>query len=552
MPDILGTVGAKRRCFGSVEAGGIRSGVCGDDADGKAAARLVGRKMILSDNQEQDFEIVIGLVAPIGTDLDRVVSGIENNLRVYGYGSTQIRLSKLLRGGTIQSSGATEPSISGANYYEDKMDLGDKLRARFKSGDAVAALTIANIVGTRRSLTKSHSQQRRHAWILRSLKHEEEVKLLRTVYGSRFMLVGVHQDEADRAANLTRQVRYADPTNPNIQNKVTSLIERDELDATSKLGQRVRETYSMADYFINMSASLDTEISRFTSVIFGAPFETPTQDEQAMFHAYAESLRSADPGRQVGAVITRGDGTVLALGCNDVPIPDGGLPWPGSQQDARDFRRGYDFNKQMTNQTMSELLDVLAQGGALSAELSGLRSEERLAEVLSLDDGNVGKTRAMSLIEFGRISHAEMTAITSAARAGVSVQGAWLYTTAFPCHMCMRLIIAAGIRKVVYVDPYPKSLAFDMYREALTTSPSDEERVWVTPFWGASWNIFQKAFKSKDRKRNADGSFKLPSPLQQRMKLAPTDPLLGAEETERQLVIAFVEGLKDKDAVDGN
>jgi len=508
--------------------------------------------MILSDKQEEDFEIVIGLVAPIGTDLDRVVSGIENCLRVYGYESTQIRLSKLLRGGTIDSSGATEPSISGANYYEDKMDLGDQLRARFKSGDAVAALTIANIVGSRLSSTKSHSQRRRHAWILRSLKHEEEVKLLRTVYGSRFMLVGVHQAEAERATNLTRQVKYADPTNPEIQNKVTSLIDRDELDASSKLGQRVRETYSMADYFINMGASLDSEISRFTSVIFGSPFETPTQDEQAMFHAYAESLRSADPGRQVGAVITKDDGSILALGCNDVPIPDGGLPWPGDPQDARDFRRGYDFNKQMTNQTMSELLDVLARGGALSSDLADLESGERLSKVLALDDGKVGKTRAMSLIEFGRISHAEMTAITGAARSSISLQGAWLYTTAFPCHMCMRLIIAAGIRRVIYVDPYPKSLAFDMYREALTISPRDDERVLVTPFWGASWNIFQKAFRSNGRTREADGSFKLPSPLHQRMKLAPTDPLLGAEETERQLVIAFVGGLQDEDLQNEN
>lgn len=511
--------------------------------------------MLLSDKQEHDFEIVIGLVAPIGTDLDRVISGIENNLRMYGYDSTQIRLSKLLRGGTIESSGATEPGISGADYYEDKMDLGDKLRRQFDSGDAVAALAVANIVGTRKSLTGGHSQLRRHAWVLRSLKHEDEVKLLRTVYGSRFILVGVHQDESEREAYLTRQVKYADPTGHNSTNKVNSLMERDEQDASSKLGQRVRETYSMADYFINMSATLDAEIARFTSVIFGAPFETPTQDEQAMFHAYAESLRSADPGRQVGAAITTSEGTVIALGCNDVPIPDGGLPWPGSPQDARDIRRGYDFNKQMTNQTMSELLDVLADSGALSEDLSALRSEKRLAEVLSLEDGKVGKTRAMSLIEFGRISHAEMTAITSAARSGVSIQGAWLYTTAFPCHMCMRLIIASGIRKVVYVDPYPKSLAFDMYREALTTSASDEARVWVTPFWGASWNIFQTAFKSKGRKRNPDGSFKLPSPIEQRMKLAPTDPLLGAMQTERQLVIALValvEGLKSKDAVDGN
>jgi deoxycytidylate deaminase len=503
--------------------------------------------MLISDKREQDFEIVIGLVAPIGTDLDPVVTGIENNLRVYGYDSTPIRLSKLLRGGTIESSGATESGITGAGYYEDRMDLGDKLRQKFGSGDAVAALTVANIVGRRHDKTGSHSQRRRHAWILRTLKHEDEVKLLRTVYGARFILVGVHQDDAQRAVVLKRQVTYADPTVTNASAKVADLMDRDEQDAVNKLGQRVRETYSMADYFINMNDDPEIEIARFTSVIFGSPFETPTQDEQSMFHAYAESLRSADPGRQVGAVITNSQGTILALGCNDVPIAHGGLPWPDSQYDARDFRRGYDFNKQMTNQTMSELLDILAENGALSEDLTQLRKESRLSEVLSLGGGKVKKARIMSLIEFGRISHAEMTAITSAASLGTPVQGATIYTTAFPCHMCMRLIVASGIRKVVYVDPYPKSLAFEMYSEALSTSPTDDSRVLVTPFWGASWNIFSKAFLSEGRSRDKDGRFELPKPTQQRMKLAPADPLLGAAETERQLVIAFVEGLRSED-----
>ncbi|GGI00611.1 anti-phage dCTP deaminase [Arthrobacter liuii] len=508
--------------------------------------------MLISDTREQDFEIVIGLVAPIGTDLDQVITSIENNLRVYGYDSTSIRLSKLLRGGTIESSGATEAGISGASYYEDRMNLGDLLRKKFNSGDAVAALAVANIVGTRKNATGSHSQRRRHAWILRTLKHEDEVKLLRTVYGSRFILVGVHQDDSQRALSLKHQVTYADPTVANAAAKVADLMARDEQDAINKLGQRVRETYSMADYFINMNDDPEREIARFASVLFGSPFETPTQDEQAMFHAFAESLRSADPGRQVGAVIADSQGLLLALGCNDVPAAGGSIPWPGSDGDARDFRRGYDFNKQMTNQTMSELLDILAESGALTENLVSLTRENRLAEVLGLGDGKVRKARIMSLIEFGRISHAEMTAITAASKLGTPVDGATLYTTAFPCHMCMRLIVASGIKKVVYVDPYPKSLAFEMYSEALSTIPSDDSRVLIAPFWGASWNIFRQAFLSEGRSRDKDGRFELPKPREQRMKLAPADPLLGAEETERQLLIAVVERLNSKDSPDEN
>ena len=45
-----------------------------------------------------------------------------------------------------------------------------------------------------------------------------------------------------------------------------------------------------------------------------------------------------------------------------------------------------------------------------------------------------------------------------------------MYTTTYPCHECMRLIIGAGVRRVVYVDPYPKSMVPELYAEHLNGS----------------------------------------------------------------------------------
>lgn len=51
-------------------------------------------------------------------------------------------------------------------------------------------------------------------------------------------------------------------------------------------------------------------------------------------------------------------------------------------------------------------------------------------------------------------SHAEENAITQAAYHGIAVNQAILYSTLSPCLLCAKMIINAGIREVIYEDPY--------------------------------------------------------------------------------------------------
>lgn len=53
-----------------------------------------------------------------------------------------------------------------------------------------------------------------------------------------------------------------------------------------------------------------------------------------------------------------------------------------------------------------------------------------------------------------RTVHAEMNAIAQAAQRGTRVKGATAYITAFPCWTCFRLLIQAGITRIVYDEPY--------------------------------------------------------------------------------------------------
>ena len=51
-------------------------------------------------------------------------------------------------------------------------------------------------------------------------------------------------------------------------------------------------------------------------------------------------------------------------------------------------------------------------------------------------------------------THSEANAIIQAAKNGVSIDGASIYITAYPCWGCMKAIISSGIRKIYYMECY--------------------------------------------------------------------------------------------------
>ena len=98
--------------------------------------------------------------------------------------------------------------------------------------------------------------------------------------------------------------------------------------------------------------------------------------------------------------------------------------------------------------------------------------------------------------------HAEMAAIVDAAARGVSVRGATLYTTTYPCHNCARHIIAAGIGRVVYVEPYPKSLTYELHKDAMVNDSIAPNRVAFQAFIGLAPRRYMQFFEMVPRKRD--------------------------------------------------
>jgi len=68
--------------------------------------------------------------------------------------------------------------------------------------------------------------------------------------------------------------------------------------------------------------------------------------------------------------------------------------------------------------------------------------------------------------ELCRAIHAEQNAIIQAAKLGINIDGATLYVTNYPCFICAKMLINAGIKKVVYKEGYPDKWAKDILEEA--------------------------------------------------------------------------------------
>ena len=83
-----------------------------------------------------------------------------------------------------------------------------------------------------------------------------------------------------------------------------------------------------------------------------------------------------------------------------------------------------------------------------------------------------------------------------AARRGAAVDNSILVSTTFPCHECARHIVAAGIKKVYYIEPYPKSLVNELYPDSIRIEGGEcGGFVSFVPFVGVAPRRYQDVFR---------------------------------------------------------
>jgi deoxycytidylate deaminase len=475
-------------------------------------------------------EFVFAVVGHVGSgtsEIAKLLKSLLTGATVAGgpYDAEILRARDAIRdldGAAARLRGIAEDTVA---YARALQDLGDSMRA---GGDhaAVARALILRIRALRATKLgiadygdkAVEPDGKRRAYILDSIRHPAEVELLRNVYQSAFVLIGIVCDEDVRVQRI--HDKYRDGGEKNAR----EFMERDSK-AKPKHGQRVSDAFHLADIFLDNSANrltstgdenedweIPEQLRRLLKIVSHSEVVRPTPAETAMHAAHGAQIRSACLSRQVGAALIDSRGNLVATGTNEVPQAGGGVYGedlgPNPRPDHRcAYRNKFCSSTREQNDLIKHLADILLEAKATSWTTGAL--EELLKE-----------SRLRQLLEFSRAVHAEMDVLLRAARQGTTTIGTRMFVTTYPCHYCARHIVAAGVFEVQFIEPYPKSRATKLHSDAIATEPIGWEppgdeggKVLFRPFVGVAPRLYRRAFlKDRDLKDDATGTMTISDP----------------------------------------
>lgn len=452
--------------------------------------------------------LIIGLVSPIGSSKELIKELLKD---AFISCACQVKFIKITE--LVASSPRYSDKIKKAKHGEERIQLLISICDDIRKEGGKDYLAKFALFAINEEVEKSQNNCNRCIFIIDSLKNPAEIYYLKSIFGPHFLTIGCYEDRNQRITNLaTKMAKECSQTSLDHKKPIAmQLIDNDEKEDLDH-GQNIRDTFPLADVFINIvdRDSTKLQIDRMIKIWFNYPVSTPTIAEYAMFIATAASLRSAELGRQVGAVAVSQEGEIIATGFNEIPKPLGGVYIHGDKPDYRDFKLGEDSNQKYKNIVLDEI--TLKFKDNVFDKINRLKKAEcmdcdtikdAIEEISQKSPSDLYKgTRANSLIEFGRCIHAEMAVIAESAKRGVPLKGSTLYCTTYPCHLCARQILAVGISKVIYLEPYPKSMVEVMYDKIITNEDTIcGNRVPFLPFVGIAPRRYVDFFEQlEDRK----------------------------------------------------
>ena len=206
-------------------------------------------------------------------------------------------------------------------------------------------------------------------------------------------------------------------------------------------------------------ATMSEQWMKFSSLILHPALITPSAEERCMVVAHTAKLNSSCLSRQVGAVITNQYHSIRTIGWNEVPygqMPCGlkeldqvGNPecegcehiYSDFEKGSRNLYDGQDFPNKV-NEDMPELKHD-------KSNLKGLPYSYCFKTLHNRYEGEKNQV-------FTRSLHAEENAILQMAKyGGEPLMNGIIYVTASPCELCSKKLYQIGIRKIVFIDPYP-------------------------------------------------------------------------------------------------
>lgn len=494
------------------------------------------QELVLKESSNEFFFAVVGHA---GSGTSVIAASLQDLLRQTSIGAEKIEVEILKARAVIEAWARNKklplPGQGGSKRLSDVellQNYGDQMRAEL-CGDKPDYAAVANqLVLLIRDMRARKVNARLEpgvavkpdgkprAYILDSLRHPDEVKLLRHLYQDAFVLIGVVCAEQKRIERIMQKYTGANEADARL------FMERDA-NAKEKHGQHVADAFHLSDYFIDNTVNrtgpsakhwdVPDKLSRLVKIIAHSELIRPNGEETAMYHAYSAQMQSACLSRQVGAALVDSDGNVVATGSNEAPRAGGGVYGETlDSENAPDFRCAmfpleadrFCRNTRQQNEIIKDLIRQIP-------ELKALNDARKASLELELRATRIG-----GLVEFSRAVHAEMDALLSAARKGTSLLATRLFVTTFPCHYCARHIVTAGIDEVQFIEPYPKSLAFDLHKDAIAIEHPDwvapskgGDKVLFRPFSGVAPRLYKRCFlKDRELKDKNTGIMKIESP----------------------------------------
>jgi deoxycytidylate deaminase len=454
-------------------------------------------------------ELVFGLVGPIGCPIHQARDILASTLKKMDYVPVSISLSAEMD--RLLTAKGHEVDRTSESVLEEKILKGNAVRKAFAKDGVLAAEAIRQVVefrlqvATDKGVTDSDELNEQakipldeHAFIIDQLKRPEEVDLLVKAFGKRFIQVSVVTPLEKRKQSLVARLRNEQHgwDNSRCEVHANKLISTDQNERQDKHGQRISKIFHLGDVFFDGTSeeTLEKSSQRFIKAFFGRNNIAPTRDEFGSYMAQAAALRSVDLSRQVGAAIATPEGDLISVGCNEVPKFGGGNYWDEDEEKNRDIDLGGEANKNEINRIIFDFLGVLEKQGLIA---DGKKIED------ILDDDQHRKAIKSSLVggvtEYGRMVHAEMNALCDATRLGRSVKGSTIFVTTYPCHNCAKHLIAAGIERIVFVEPYPKSKTESLFQDMLGPDVSGSSKVSIEHFYGISPRRYRDIFEKGSR-----------------------------------------------------
>lgn len=458
-----------------------------------------------------DAELVIGLVGRLGADMPIVIKRIKDTLHSLHYAHHHIKLTDFVKDPKFGFELVEAPV---EKRYESYIGACNDVRKHTGRDDFFVSYAIERIRAIRREKNEESNAAlpiRRTAYIIDQIKRPEEVAALRSIYGQQFILVSCHSPNDYLKQTLAQKIAdgHSDsPKSEKWQAAAIELVARDGDKSSVPHGQRVSDVFPLADVVVDTSDSdhLEKLLKRFFFALFGNFVISPTRGEFFLNLAYQTSLTSCDTARQVGAAISR-DSDVISTGYNEAPKSQGGTYWPEDGEDGRDVALGKDPNTIRKRQMVVDIVQRLAKTGELKRNFA---DDTAIAEAfIDAKDSPLEKAQILDTLEYGRAVHAEMAAISTAARLGLSLADSSLYCTTFPCHNCSKHIVATGVKEVFYLEPYAKSYADDLYPDSISIDQKkpDMDRVVFKQFVGITPQRYKNLF-SKSKLKDKSGHVK--------------------------------------------